>query len=167
MANQFARSLHQPEPRVHVSNAGTSVLFDLLAVAACASAGSDWEKSFALFCCDSTRVGMGMDGFDLDELPFSPESWPEQRAFVLRALAEAATQFRGDELDVAPTPMDRSLAELTALVASYEPSFPPRPPVWRWPEVLKSEELRQCAEHHVFVGRFGECRFCRPDMDPQ
>ncbi len=165
MGNQIARSATEREPVVQISNGGAAVLFDLLALAACASARSAWEKGFALFCCDSTRVGLGMDGFDLDELPFSAESWRVERDFVLRTLAEAAKEFRGDVLDYVPTQMDRAFAELEALVAGHEPHFPLRPPVWRWPETLITEQLQLCGEHPVFVGRFGVCRFCRPDMD--
>jgi hypothetical protein len=136
------------------------VLFDVLSLAACSLAKRDWEHRFAIMCCDLTRVGCGIDGFGLDELPMQPDSWESDREFILRVVDLACTRHRWDVLGYDPPFALDGLQSFGELVAGYVPSFPLRERAWRWPLDSIEEAVRLCPDHPVFLGSFAACRFC-------
>lgn len=165
MGNQFYRSLHEPRPVLALSNRSAVVLFDVLSLAACALARTEWEQRFAVLCCDSTRIGLGMDGLSIDEVPMAKESWQQNCDFVLRVIERARTRYRWDVLGYEPLTILESLTRLHEIVRGYMPRFPLPEPGWRWSSGPLEQESWLCTEHPVFLGTFGVCRFCRPSLD--
>ena len=159
MGSTFQRSRYEAEPALHLSNGGTAVFLDVLALAACDLAESEWELRFALLCCNS-RIGGGNDGFDLDELPWSDTGWLEQREFVLRVVDAALERHRWEVLPYDPPWALGYLRQYREIVSGYAPA-PPLSSVVGWWEYERVEaHFRRCERHGLFVGVFDDCRLC-------
>ncbi|WP_086828623.1 hypothetical protein [Allokutzneria sp. NRRL B-24872] len=144
---------------MYLSNGGTEVFLDVLALAACDLAASEWEVRFALLCCNS-RIGGGNDGFDLDELPWGEAEWPVQREFLLRVVDTALGRHRWEVLGYDPPAALGYLRRYREVVRGYVPA-PPLSSVVGWWEYERDEaHLRRCGRHGLFVGVFEDCRLC-------
>ncbi|MEU4192281.1 hypothetical protein AB0E69_10300 [Kribbella sp. NPDC026611] len=155
MGNSFGT--YDGGPSMHLSNGGSEVFLDVLALAACELAESPFERGFALLLCNS-RIGLGNESFDLCELPWS-EEWVAERSFLLRVVQLAATGFRWGLLSYNPPYVADHLGEYEQLLVDFEPRqtgelarfWDPAPP---------AEAFRQCLEHGLFVGDYTDCRLC-------
>ncbi|NSC19952.1 hypothetical protein FM076_01485 [Streptomyces albus subsp. chlorinus] len=158
MSDIFRRSVRERQPALELSNTGTAVLLDVLALAACELAETEWERRFALVCCDS-RTGGGNDGFDLDELPWDRE-WRTQHDFLLRVV-DAALSHRGwDVLPYQPRGMHGHLERFRELVAGFVPEPPLSDPLYVWEYERTEADYQRCEEHGLFLGLFTHCRLC-------
>jgi hypothetical protein len=158
MGNTFGGS--EDGPRLRLSNGGSAVFLDALALAACELAGSsDFERGFALLLCNA-RVGLGNDSFDLDELPWSSSESAAEHAFVLRVVELARSHFRWGMLGYEPPYAESYLTEYAELVREYEP---PRHAVevsGLWDPSPREASFAQCPRHGLFVGDYADCRLC-------
>lgn len=154
MGNSFGGSVDGPA--LMLSNGGSAVFLDVLALAACELATSGFERGFALMVCNA-RIGLGNDGFDLDELPWSSEAAAEH-AFVLRVVELARSHFRWGLLGYEPPYADSYLASYAEIVRDYEPHAGSVTSLW---DADPDEEaFTQCPRHGLFVGDYADCRLC-------
>jgi hypothetical protein len=151
MGSTFGWGRDDHEHVLSLSNGGTAVFLDVLALAACELAESDWERGFALMLCNA-RVGLGNDDFDLDDLPWSDEAAVE-RWFLIRTIRLAAARFRWDALGYEPLHAEEYLAAYERLVFDYQPSGTPGA---TWPPA----SYERCDKHGLFLGDYADCRLC-------
>jgi hypothetical protein len=155
MGNRFGASASGPG--LSLSNGGSEVFLDVLALAACDLVESRFERGFALLLCNS-RIGLGNESFDLDELPWSGE-WETERAFLLRVIGLAQTHFRWDLLGYEPPYADRYLADYANLVRDYRPVE--HGELTRlWDQAPAEAAFSRCPEHGLFLGDYTDCRLC-------
>jgi hypothetical protein len=145
-------------PGLKLSNGATGVFLDVLALPACELAESPFERGFALLLCDS-RIGLGNDGFDLDELPWSAD-WLAEREYLLRVIGLARARFRWELLSYEPPHVDLYLAEYERLVREFRPSAEgvELPRMWDLEPVEAA--FNRCPKHGLFVGDYTDCRLC-------
>ena len=72
----IAPDVHSPA-ELHMSNGGTCVLLDVLALSGVRAARTPQEKRLIVWLSehDQSRWGLGAVGFDLCELPWDPDSF--------------------------------------------------------------------------------------------
>jgi len=154
MGSTFGWGRDDHDHVLSLSNGGTAVFLDVLALAACELAETDFERGFALLLCNA-RIGGGNDDFDLDELPWSDE-WPSERFFLIRVVRLAAARFRWDALSYDPPFAEDYLKTYERLVLDYQPEGTPGA---RW-EPVPAGPFERCPEHGLFVGDYEDCRLC-------
>ena len=167
MANRFTANGSPPDGAgLRLSNGGTDVLFDVLTLAGCALAGTAWEYHLVLHFADGHRIGRGTSGFDLSELPWTPD-WPEEKAFFLRMIDSALGRHGWDRLRYDPPHVAASLVTYRAMIAPFTPvpATAPSPDWGDWRTAPRPELLARCPAHDLFQGELG-CRLCDPDIQP-
>jgi hypothetical protein len=146
-------------PGLKLSNGATSVFLDVLALPACELAETAFERGFALLLCDS-RIGLGNDGFDLDELPWPAVGWEAERDYLVRVVRLARERFRWELLGYEPTYVEVYLAEYERMVLEYRP--PPQPV--ELPRLWDLEPVEaafgRCPKHGLYFGDYTDCRLC-------
>jgi hypothetical protein len=165
VSNLFTADGSPPEgPGLRLSNGGTDVLFDVLTLAGCALAETGWEHNLVLHFADGHRLGRGVSGFDLSELPWTGD-WQAERAFFLRMIDTALNRLGWDLLRYDPPGAAASLTAYRAMVAQFTP-VPVTSPSWGdWRTAPPQELLLRCPAHGLFQGELG-CRLCDPDIAP-
>jgi hypothetical protein len=143
------------------------VLFDVLALAGCALAETPWEHNLVLHFADGHRLSRGTGGFDLNELPWTPD-WQAERAFFLRLIDTALDRHGWDRLRYDPPYAAAGLAAYRAMIAQFTPvPAAASSPSWGdWSTAPRPELLARCPAHDLFQGELG-CRLCDPDIQPK
>ena len=157
MGNWFGGSASGP--RLKLSNGGSEVFLDVLALAACDLATTDFERGFALLLCNS-RVGLGNESFDLDELPWSSADWKAEREFLLRVIELAKAHSRWELLSYEPSYADRYLADYHEVVRGYHPPAEPAELPRMWDLDPAGAAFSRCPKHGLFLGDYTDCRVC-------
>jgi hypothetical protein len=126
---------------------------------ACELASTEFERGFALLLCNS-RIGLGNDGFDLDELPWPATGWEAERDYLLRVVRLAASRFRWELLSYEPPYVEAYLGEYERLILDFSPPTEPveLPRMWD-PEPVEAAFVR-CPEHGLYLGDYTDCRLC-------
>lgn len=160
MANVFTRRRDSGATPVRMSNGTTAVVFDAIAIAGCARARTDWERAAVLWLIehDQARIGLGMAGFDVGELAWTRDGFPEQHAFVLAVLEDAAAGVGWDRLPFAPGEgIPATLRELQALFAGFTSAMIVEGE--RKPAALALPEAGACEVHGTYLHELG-CIVC-------
>ncbi|MEE6257579.1 hypothetical protein [Plantactinospora sonchi] len=165
MANTFFAEGSTGPGRLTLSNGATDVFFDVLTLAGCAIAETPWQRHLALFCADGHRLDRGCAGFDLGELPWTPD-WPAEKSFFLRLIDMAATRHGWDLLRYEPPYASNYLAAYRRMVDGYRPVPAESSEAGDWREPPAPELLERCDTHHIYQGQFG-CRLCDPELQPE
>ena len=117
-----------------------------------------FERGFALLLCNS-RIGLGNEGFDLDELPWSAD-WEAERAFLLRVIELAQAHFHWELLSYEPPYADRYLAEYAEVVRSYRPPSEAVDLPRMWDPSPVDAAFTRCPKHGLYLGDYTDCRLC-------
>jgi hypothetical protein len=115
-----------------MSNGSTAVVLSALLLSGSDLAAGPWEEAFVrwLAAHDGNVIGLGMSGFDVDEIAWTPDGFAAQHAFVLRAIDAALERRRWELLGFDPPFAARQLGELRELFAGYRASFVTPGRVW-------------------------------------
>lgn len=121
----IAPGVHSPA-ELHMSNGGTCVLLDVLALSGVRAARTPQEKRLIVWLSehDQSRWGLGAVGFDLCELPWDPGSFQADRAFLLRTIQGAKKRTGWERLDYTPAEelLFPWLDQLSALLTGLDES---------------------------------------------
>ena len=85
MANKITSKRVPGTPPLSMSNLHTAVVFDVLGLAGCALAKSEWEQRVVYFLVqhDQSRIGLGMAGFDIAALGWTASAFDAEKRFLL------------------------------------------------------------------------------------
>lgn len=159
MGNTFGRTADDHEAQLSLSNGGSTVFLDVLSLAACDIAENGFERGYGLLCCNS-RIGLGNESYDLEELPGSEENWLNQRAFLLRVIRLARQEHHWQLLDYEPPFVHGYLQEYEQIVAGYVPTWPLAPLTPLWTEHPSPHAFTRCTDHGLYLGDYTDCRLC-------
>lgn len=155
----------RPElPGVQMSNGVGDLFMAALALSASDLAAAEREKEFAAWFCsrDRVKLGYGVRGFNLEDLPWSRETFPTEHAFLVKAAAAALEKKGWDRLRMVYDPREdwllETLAEFKALLErfSVEDVGKGEDRVW---EHLKPAGYELCSRHRVYRHAQG-CLLC-------
>ena len=87
-----------------MSNALTSIFFDVLVTAGCDLATTPWERALVYWLVqhDQSRLGLGIVGFDVEEMGWTHESFESERRFVTTLVDSALRRHGWDRLPFSP-----------------------------------------------------------------
>ncbi|MFF2888005.1 hypothetical protein [Paenibacillus sp. NPDC057967] len=89
---------------VSMSNGGTAVFLDVLALSGSDLAVTDREKEFIIWLNqrDQSIVGIGTVGFNINEMPWTKEGFAVHKKFLLSVIDSAANRQRWHVLSYRP-----------------------------------------------------------------
>lgn len=150
---------------IRMSNGLTSVLFDVLALAACRLAVSDWEKQLAYFLVqhDQSRIGLGMADLDVAQLGWTGASFENEKRFIVAVVDAALARSGWDRLGFEPSleSVLPTLERLREMVVAFPASAVPGPDAYAWkPDALPT--AGECAVHGVYLHELG-CILCNDE----
>lgn len=98
MPNIFSvRQNDPPDEQIKISDAGTDALIAALVLAGSALAVSDTQKRLIVWLAEhDKRLGAGFLGFAIGDMPWEQDTFPQDRAFMVRVV-DAASEQRGWE----------------------------------------------------------------------
>ena len=136
-----------------MSNGLTSVVISVLSLAASRLAETEHQKELAAWIGsrDQGVFGSGVVGFDVSEIPWSLRGYPEDRAFVLRAIEAARAKVGWEVLTYEPREdwLMESLDHLSRIVGAFSSEHITESERGSWPWG-KPEQLTLCEKHKVF-----------------
>lgn len=145
-----------------MSNARTAVMFDVLAIATCDLAESEWQRKLAYWVVqhDQSRIGLGAVGFDIAVMGWTTEHFEQQHQFVLTVLDAALAKHGWERFPLTSTEevVFHPLKRLRGLVSTFrrEHIRPASETDWT-PDELPPNGL--CASHRVYLHELG-CIVC-------
>ncbi|MEV4203911.1 hypothetical protein [Nocardia salmonicida] len=158
MGNRFgARTLGV---EVNMNNGSTDVFCDVIALAGSPIARTAWQQNLVIHFCDTSQASRGFAGFDLEEMPWTPDHRAEQN-FFLDILDRATARTAWQNLNYTPS-IDYNLAAFTRMVADFDPALASTSPMGDWTSPLPLSFLELCTRHSVFHGSY-RCRLCERD----
>lgn len=153
---------------IQMNNGLTNVFLNILILSGSALAQTVSEKQLIVWLAehDQSKVGMGTVGFDLWDMPWNPDTFEEDRGFLLWVISAAKGRLGWEWLDYSPNEdmlfpcLDR-FAELVSRVKASEI----RPDILE--EWLAEADISDpvlcgfptCPKHHVLLTVFG-CHIC-------
>ena len=87
-----------------MNNSLTSIFVDVLVLSGSHLASTEYERDLVVFIAsaDQNVYGIGTVGFDLREMPWSPEHFEPQRSFLLKSVEAAMARTGWDRLSYQP-----------------------------------------------------------------
>jgi hypothetical protein len=157
MANYVEYNARPDLPDVAMSNSVTSAFISVLAIATSRLAVSPTQKRLAVWLAgrDQSVLGLGCVGFDLTDLPWVIETFPEDREFLSSATTGALNQLGWDVLSYTPDTevFFSTLEEFRSLLEHLDlADLLPG-------ETDHAEPLAKCQNHGVYL-HAGGCVVC-------
>ncbi|MBX7222539.1 MAG: hypothetical protein K1Y36_21510 [Blastocatellia bacterium] len=142
-----------------LSNGATIVLLSTLILSGSDLAQTEWEQELVTWLAehDQTIYGLGVVGFDLDEIAWNPADFEQEKAFLLALTDLALRRHRWEVLDYDPPFALCYLTDFRKLVECYTAEMVEGPKAWDW--FQPPETLSKCPLHQVFVHANG-CLLC-------
>ncbi|RKT88460.1 hypothetical protein SAMN05421805_1011480 [Saccharopolyspora antimicrobica] len=160
----MGNSISSGDRDIYMSNGGTEVFAEVMALAVAATAERRWDFRFAAAIAklDQNVMGRGAVGFGLEDVDWgdTAEEQEANRRFVLRTVNLALSRHRWDELGYDPPFAAGFLRDFREMVLEFDMTTPARFPgdFPDYPEVLPAS----CVEHRVLspLEWYRACVFC-------
>ncbi|MEJ3718141.1 hypothetical protein WGM54_09005 [Paenibacillus polymyxa] len=106
MANTISlpKQLNDVVEPIGMSNGLTSVFIEILAISGSLLAKTNREKELIIWLAqrDQSVVGIGTVGFDIDEMPWTIDSFESEKEFILDTISNAADGLGWEKLSYKP-----------------------------------------------------------------
>lgn len=144
---------------LQLSNGGTSVLISVLLLSGSDIAETEWEQNFVAWLAehDTSLLGLGMVGFDLDEIAWTKADFLEQKRFVLKVIHKAMKKHRWDVLGYDPPYVGDSLVRLRDMLNNFQENHLGKDKTWELS--FKLDPPQKCAKHQI-IQHVGGCFIC-------
>ncbi len=168
MANQFGiRRGSTGGDCISITNGGTDVLINVLTLACAARAKTESEKRLAVWIAEHDQtIGRGIVGFDLDAMPWDPETFESDRRFMVDVIDTASLKTGWELLCYSPNEdyvtvwlrwFKRGFLRLKA--SDIRPAILPE-----WLEGQEEDDPAQCGfprceKHGIYLTYLG-CQVC-------
>jgi hypothetical protein len=159
MGNLITNRKASDQTSLQLSNGAMSVLLSTLALSGSDMAVTPWEIECVTWLAqrDQSIFGLGLVGFDIDDLAWRRDDFDAQHAFVLTMIDRAASRRRWDVLDYDPPFAEAQLRALHQMVSQYQLSFVEPDTAWDW--WAQPEQYTKCPHHQVYLHAYG-CVIC-------
>ncbi|RUS93950.1 hypothetical protein DSM106972_094870 [Dulcicalothrix desertica PCC 7102] len=153
-----------------MSNGRTDVVLAVLVTSGSRLALSPREAELVLWLAqrDQSKVGFGMVGFDLSEIPWTLENFDEEKAFMLKIIEGAQAKLGWNVLDFGTPPdvLCGDLEQIHMLVLNLTAEDLIKAPQMKIKHHLNTSfdeqmaiELNKCEKHGVLLTEYG-CFVC-------
>jgi hypothetical protein len=153
-----------------MSNGLTSVFIEVLVISGSILAENNREKELIIWLAqrDQSVVGIGTVGFDIDEMPWTIESYAAERDFIIRTIAAATGGLGWERLDYEPREdwVIRCLEQFRLLILAFDKDSVNIDNYLEWSEIEEGDDsptipigYPKCAIHDVYLSCHG-CILC-------
>jgi len=155
---------------LHMSNGLTSVLLEVVVLSGSILAETDREKELIIWLAqrDQAAVGIGTVGFDIDEMPWTLDSFEAEKAFMLRTIEAAIEGLGWERLDYEPNKdiVLNCLRQFGLMIQAFEKRSVNLENYLEWTEIEEGDPCPtipygypKCEKHGVYLSLFG-CIIC-------
>lgn len=145
---------------LQLSNGGTAVLISVLLLSASDVAQTQWENDFTAWLAghDQSLLGLGMIGFDLNDIAWSNSDFQQQKIFLLKVIHKAMKKHRWSVLGYEPPYVGESLVKLRDMVNHFQQAHIGKDREWGQLQ-FKADPPRKCSKHAILEHVTG-CYIC-------
>ena len=150
-----------------MSNGGTDVFVNILALSGAVIARTESEKQLMVYLSEQDQiVGRGCVGFDIIEMPWDKETFEEDKKFIIKVINGARNRIGWEKLDYSPNEeiVLRYLDTFENLINRMTADDIREDSLNDW--LSKSEaddpvycDFPRCEKHNTFLTCFG-CQIC-------
>lgn len=150
-----------------MSNGGTDVFINILALSGSVIARTESEKRLMVYLCEKDQItGRGCVGFDIVEMPWEKETFEEDKKFMIRLINGARNKTDWERLDYSPNEelISYYLDTFENLIKRMTVDNIREDSLNHW--LSESEEddpvycgFPRCEKHNTFLTCFG-CQIC-------
>ena len=150
-----------------ISNGGTDVFINILALSGAVIARTESEKRLMVYLSEQDQIaGRGCVGFDIVEMPWDKETFEEDKKFIIKVINGARNRIGWEKLDYSPNEeiVLRYLDTFENLINRMTADDIRDDSLNDW--LSKSEDdnpvycdFPRCEKHNTFLSCFG-CQIC-------
>lgn len=150
-----------------MSNGGTDVLINILALSGSVIARSESEKRLMVYLSEKDQItGRGCVGFDIIRMPWAKESFEEDKEFMIRLINGARNRTGWEKLDYSPNEklVSDYLDTFENLIRRMTVDDIREESLNHWLSEAKEDDpvwcgFPRCEKHNTFLTCFG-CQIC-------
>jgi len=155
---------------ISMSNGLTSVFIEVLVISGSILANTDREKELIIWLAqrDQSVVGIGTVGFDIDEMPWTVNSFASEKDFMLRTISHAAKGLGWEKLSYEPH-QDRvvhGLKQFGSMIQAFGQEDVNMNNYIEWAEIEEGDDnptiprgYPKCEQHNIYLSCHG-CILC-------
>lgn len=167
MGNIITFDKNDTEVSLSMSNSGTDVFLNVLLISGSPLAETVDQKRLLVFLAEKDQiVSKGCSGFDITELPLAPDTFNEDKAFLISVINAAREQKNWALLDYTPNAdiINRYLDKFEAMISAFTVHDINKTALQDWLSDKDSDDpvncgFPRCRKHGVFLSFFG-CQIC-------
>ena len=150
-----------------MSNGGTDVFINILALSGSVIAWTESEKRLVVFLSEKDQItGRGCVGFDIVRMPWEKESFEEDKKFIIQVINGARNKTGWERLDYRPNEefVSNYLNAFENLIRRMTVDDIRENALDHWLSELEEDDpvwcgFPRCEKHNIFLTRFG-CQIC-------
>lgn len=150
-----------------MSNGGTDVLINILALSGSVIARTESEKRLVVYLSEKDQItGRGCVGFEIARMPWEKETFEEDQKFMLRLINGARNKTGWERLDYSPNEelVSNYLDAFENLIRRMTADDIREESLNQWLSEAEADDpircgFPRCEKHNVFLTRFG-CQIC-------
>ncbi|AIQ53415.1 hypothetical protein R70331_18985 [Paenibacillus sp. FSL R7-0331] len=155
---------------LHLSNGLTSVFIEVLAISGSLLARTNREKELIIWLVqrDQAIVGSGTVDFDIDEMPWTIDSFESEKEFILRAISNAMNGLGWERLSYEPHRdwVIECLEQFRQMISAFDKEYVNLNNYLVWTEIEEDDDwpiipkgYPKCEKHDVYLSCHG-CILC-------
>lgn len=153
-----------------MSNGLTSVFIEVLAISGSILAETNREKEIIIWLGqqDQSVVGIGTVGFDIDEMPWTIDSFEREKDFLLRTISSAIDGLGWERLSYEPRKdwLIESLKQFWLMIDTFDKESINMDSYIEWSEIEEGDDCPtipigypKCEKHEIYLSCHG-CILC-------
>lgn len=155
---------------IRMSNGLTSVFLEVLTISGSMLAKSNREREMTIWLAqrDQSVVGIGTVGFDIDEIPWTIDTFDEEKEFMLRMITNAITEAGWKKLSYEPRKdwVIQCLEQFRVMIYAFEKYNVNLDHYLQWSEIEEDDDqptiprgYPKCGKHETYLSCHG-CILC-------
>lgn len=155
---------------LHMSNGLTSVFIEVLAISGSILAKTNRERELIIWIAqrDQAIVGIGTVGFDIDEVPWTIDSFESEKDFILRVISSAIDGLGWERLSYKPRSdlVIGCLEKFQQMISFFDKEHVNLNSYFEWSEIEEDDEwptipkgYPKCEKHDIYLSCHG-CILC-------
>ncbi|MGF9697904.1 hypothetical protein [Paenibacillus sp. MABNR03] len=153
-----------------MTNGLTSVFIEVLSISGSMLAKTNREREMTIWLAqqDQSIVGIGTVGFDIDEMPWTVDTFDDEKDFMLRMIAHAIAESAWEKLSYEPRKeaVIYCLEQFRIMIQAFMKQHVNLSNYLEWSEIEEDDDrptippgYPKCAKHEVYLSCHG-CILC-------
>lgn len=167
MSNSIWLDGNDQKEAFSMSNGGTDAFLNVLLIRGSPLAKTITQKRLLVWLAEKDQiVSRGNSGFDIIDMPWDPDTFDEDKAFLISVINAALEHKNWELLDYSPNSeiIDSYLEQFKALVTAVTPQIINKAALHDWLSDKDNDDpvncgFPKCRKHGVFLSFFG-CQVC-------